>query len=149
MVTIDQQINHGWVVKYVGQFPDAIVYFVFIIQSEQFILGNPIVDSVILQQMRLDWRKKRYYENVNKKLSDPAINIKSWWSLSKRLCGSMNVSRIPTIVENDVLITDPKEKACIFNDYFVAQSQLPGTSDSTIPPVYLSIRMPYFFPMSR
>ena len=78
--------------------------------------------------------KKRYYENVNKKLSDPAINIKSWWSLSKRLCGSMNVSRIPTIVENDVLITDPKEKACIFNDYFVAQSQLPGTSDSTIPP---------------
>ena len=77
--------------------------------------------------------KKRYYQNVNKKLSDPAINIKSWWSLSKRLCGSMNVSRIPTIVENDVLITDSKEKACIFNDYFVAQSQLPG-SDSIIPP---------------
>ena len=46
----------------------------------------------------------------------------------------MNVSRIPTIVENDVLITDPKEKACIFNDYFVEQSQLPGTSDSSIPP---------------
>ena len=77
--------------------------------------------------------KKRYYQNVNKKLSDPAINIKSWWSLSKRLCGSMNVSRIPTIVENDVLITDSKEKACIFNDYFVAQSQLPE-SNSIIPP---------------
>jgi hypothetical protein len=77
--------------------------------------------------------KKRYYQNVNKKLSDPAINVNLWWSLSKGLGGSMNVSRIPTIVENDVLITDSKEKACIFNDYFVAQSQLP-VSDSIIPP---------------
>ena len=46
--------------------------------------------------------------------------------MTKRLCGSTNVSLVPTIMENDVLVVDPGEKASIFNDYLVAQGQLPG-----------------------
>jgi hypothetical protein len=35
-----------------------------------------------------------------------------------------NRSSISTIVENDNSITDPAEKARIFNDYFIAQTKL-------------------------
>lgn len=79
--------------------------------------------------------KKRYYQRLNKELSDPGINFKKWWSITKRLCGSSNVSSILIIVENGVAVTDPKEKACIFNDYFIAQTQLPGADSATPPEV--------------
>ena len=41
------------------------------------------------------------------------------------VCGRENSSSIPPIVENEVTIFDSKEKACIFNEYFVLQSELP------------------------
>jgi hypothetical protein len=39
------------------------------------------------------------------------------------------------------LIINPREKACIFNDYFVAQTQLPGAGSSVVPnlPFYQSV----------
>jgi hypothetical protein len=61
---------------------------------------------------------------VNIDLSNPKINAKKWWSISKNLCAKKNNPRIPTIVENGLSINNPKEKACIFNSYFVAQTQL-------------------------
>lgn len=51
----------------------------------------------------------------------------------KNLCGKTNNSGIPTILENDVLINNPKQKATIFNNYFVSQTLLPGAS-SAVPP---------------
>ena len=48
------------------------------------------------------------------------------------MCGQENSSSIPPIVENEVTIFDSKEKACIFNEYFVLQSELPVVN--AIPP---------------
>ena len=48
------------------------------------------------------------------------------------MCGRENSSSIPPIVENEVTIFDSKEKACIFNGYFVLQSELPVVN--AIPP---------------
>ena len=85
--------------------------------------------------------KQTYYDKVNAELSNPLTNIKKWWSISKNLCGKTYKSRIPTLIENDDLITNPREKACIFNDYFVAQTQLPGAGSSVVPnlPFYQSV----------
>lgn len=57
-----------------------------------------------------------------------------WWSIIKSVCGRENSSSIPPIVEiNEVPIFDCKEKACIFYEYFVLQSELPIAN--AIPPV--------------
>ena len=85
--------------------------------------------------------KKSFYERANKDLSNPDINCKKWWSIVNRVCGRENSSSIPTIVENEVPILDSKEKACIFNEYFVSQTELPGAN--AIPPVI----QPYQTPM--
>ncbi|RMX50657.1 hypothetical protein pdam_00017165 [Pocillopora damicornis] len=50
-----------------------------------------------------------------------------------RVCGRENSLSIPTIVENERPIFDPKEKACSFNDYFVLQTEIAGAN--TISPV--------------
>ena len=77
--------------------------------------------------------KKSFYESANRELSKPDINRKKWWSIVNRVCGRENSSSIPPIVENEVPIFDPKEKACIFNEYFVLQTELPVAN--VIPPV--------------
>ena len=66
-------------------------------------------------------------------MSDFTINKKKWWAIVKQIYGD-NRSSIPTIVENDNSITDPAEKACLFNDYFIAQTKLAG-ADNTPPDI--------------
>ena len=66
-------------------------------------------------------------------MSNPDISCKKWWSIVNRVCGREKSSSIPLIVENEVPIFDSKEKACIFNEYFVLQSELPVAC--AIPPV--------------
>ena len=56
--------------------------------------------------------------NLNVKLQDPTIGLKKWWGLVKSLYGNKIQSTVPTIYENDRLITDAKEKATLFNEYF-------------------------------
>ena len=73
--------------------------------------------------------KKSFYESANKDLSNPDINCKKWWSIVNRVSGRENSSSIPPFVA----IFDSEEKACIFNEYFVLQSELPVAN--AIPPV--------------
>ena len=62
-----------------------------------------------------------------------------------RVCGRENSSSIPTIVENERPIFDPKEKACISNDYFVLQTELAGAN--TIFLLSRPIRLNSFYPL--
>ena len=96
-------------------------------------MGTLIGLNVILVSHLYDLPKKAFYERVNKDLSNPDINSKKWWSVVRRVCGRENSSSIPTIVENIRPIFDPKEKACILNDFFVFQTELAGAN--TISPV--------------
>ena len=77
--------------------------------------------------------KKPFYERANTDLSNPDTNCKKWWSIVNKVCGRENSSTIPPIIENEVPIFDSKEKACIFNDYFVLQTELPLAN--AIPPI--------------
>ena len=77
--------------------------------------------------------KKSFYERANTDLSNPDTNCKKWWSIVNKVCGRENSSTIPPIIENELPIFDSKEKACIFNDYFVLQTELPLAN--AVPPI--------------
>jgi hypothetical protein len=61
----------------------------------------------------------------------------------------MNVSRIPSIVENDVLITDSIEKKLVFLMIILLHNLNYLGLILLFHPIYLPIKMPYFFLMSR
>jgi hypothetical protein len=62
--------------------------------------------------------KERYFANLNVELQNTNIGPKKWWGLVKSLYGNKIQSGIPTLIENDRLIIDVREKAEIFNEYF-------------------------------
>jgi hypothetical protein len=47
------------------------------------------------------------------------------------------VQEYPSILENNISINNPREKACIFNSYFVTQTQLPGANSVASPDIPL------------
>ena len=75
-----------------------------------------------------------YFDKVNHVFSDPKISTKIWLSISKYFCGGNEANSIPAIVEDGVTVTDPIEKAEIFNAYFVDQTKLPG-ADTILPSI--------------
>ena len=72
-------------------------------------------------------------------------SARKWWSIVNRVCGRENSSSIPPIVENEVPIFDSKEKARIFNEYFVLQTELPVAN--VIPPVIQPYQTQRFYPV--
>jgi hypothetical protein len=69
--------------------------------------------------------KYNYYNNITTKLLDPTTTVKTYWKLLKNTKDSQNDTSIPTMLDNDNLITDNKDKAELLNDYFIEQSKLP------------------------
>ena len=57
-------------------------------------------------------------------LSNPKISAKKWWGVVKSIYGTKVCSTIPPLKENDIYVYDPKEKAKLFNVYFVSQATL-------------------------
>ena len=47
--------------------------------------------------------------------------------------GNKCYSAIPAFSEGDFLISDPKEKVNVFNDYFVCQATVPNSDSAEIP----------------
>ena len=73
--------------------------------------------------------KNEYYQNLGRKLSDPNMGPKKYWSTLTRLINSKKTCNIPPLLENGLFITNPANKASIFNEYFVQQcSTIQNTS---------------------
>ncbi|XP_028412551.1 uncharacterized protein LOC114535443 [Dendronephthya gigantea] len=69
--------------------------------------------------------KTSYYRKLNNKLSDPSLGPKKWWSYIKStLNHKNNYTSIPPIRKGAEFVFHPKEKADLFNDYFVNQSRI-------------------------
>ena len=67
------------------------------------------------------YNKQKYYKKLNSKLQDPSISNKNWWGIVKSLNGAKIQTSIPTLVEGVKFISDAKEKAELFNEYFCTQ----------------------------
>ena len=71
--------------------------------------------SVILQ------RKNEYYLQLAKKLNDPQTNAKTYWNILKTFFNGRKIPIIPPILIEGKLVSDFKEKANMFNEFFSRQ----------------------------
>ena len=68
--------------------------------------------------------KDNYFASLGRKLSNPNIGLKKYWSTLNRIINKKNVSDIPPLIENGIFVTNFQEKANIFNNHFVQQCSL-------------------------
>ena len=68
--------------------------------------------------------KEQFYSQILTKLMDPTINPEIYWSILKIFLNNKKIPCIPPIYHNNNSITDFKEKAQIFNDFFAKQCTL-------------------------
>ena len=76
--------------------------------------------------------KALYYENLGKKLNNPLVQAKTYWSILKTFYNGKKIPLIPPLLVNDKFVTDMKTKADIFNKFFEEQCT-PLKNDSKIP----------------
>ena len=76
--------------------------------------------------------KDNYFASLGRKLSNPNIGIKKYWSTVNRIINKKNVSNIPPLIENGIFVTNFQEKANIFNNHFVQQCSL-NINESVLP----------------
>ena len=66
----------------------------------------------------------QYYTRISTKLMDPTTSSKTYWSILKTVLNNKKIHFIPPIYHNNNYITDFKEKAHIFNNFFAKQCTL-------------------------
>ena len=76
--------------------------------------------------------KDNHFASLGRKLSNPNIGIKKYWSTLNRIINKKNVSSVPPLIENDVFVTNFQEKANIFNNHFIKQSSF-NINESVLP----------------
>ena len=62
--------------------------------------------------------KGTYYSNLSTKLAKQKSNPKTYWSVLKRLLNNKKIPCIPSLFDENKLLTDFREKAEIFNSFF-------------------------------
>ena len=97
--------------------------------------GRP--DSVYENLQTITWdlteavssSKNVYYGRLANMLSDPNTSAKAYWSIIKTHFNGKKVPIISPILVNNKLVTNFKDKANIFNDFFSKQCQpIPNNS---------------------
>ena len=68
--------------------------------------------------------KTSYYEKIGNKLCDPKTGQKTYWTAFKKIVNKKKYTNIPPLIEQDHFISNFKQKAQIFNDYFADQCKI-------------------------
>ena len=66
-------------------------------------------------------RKNEYYSRLAKKLNDPRTNAKTYWSILKTFFNGRKIPVITPLLIDGKLVSDFKEKANKFNEFFSCQ----------------------------
>ena len=69
---------------------------------------------------------------MGKRLNDPSTSAKSYWTILKTFYNKRKIPLIPPLLVNNSFVTDFKEKANLFNEFFCKQF-IPVANDSTLP----------------
>ena len=88
--------------------------------------------SIIELNELIDTTKTLYYENLGKKLNNPLLQAKTYWSILKTFYNGKKIPLIPPLLVNDNFVTVMKTKADIFNKFFAEQCT-PLKNDSKLP----------------
>ena len=73
-----------------------------------------------------------YYENLAKKLNNPLLQVKTYWSILKTFYNEKNIPLIPPPLVDNNFVTDIQTKANIFNTFFAKQCT-PLNNSSVLP----------------
>ena len=68
--------------------------------------------------------KEKYYTKLPSRLADPLTNTKTYWSILKTSLNNKKIPCIPPLFHEKKFVTDFKEKAELFNYFFVNQCSL-------------------------
>ena len=68
--------------------------------------------------------KKQYYTCLSHKLLDPKTSQKSCWSILKTFLNNKKIPCIPLLLHQGKFVTDFKEKANIFDNFFANQCSI-------------------------
>ena len=63
-------------------------------------------------------RKKEYYDQLSKKFNDPLTSPKAYWSILKTFYSGTKIPLIPLLITDNKVITNFREKANLFNNFF-------------------------------
>ena len=66
-------------------------------------------------------RKDNYYLQLAKKLNDPQTNAKTYWSILKTFFNGRKIPIIPPLLIDGKIVSDFKEKANKFSEFFSLQ----------------------------
>ena len=104
------------------------------IQNGRFESDFDLVKNLITEVNELvSSAKTLYYENLAKKLNNPLLQPKTYWSILKTFYNDKKIPLIPPLLIKDKFVTDIKTKADIFNNFFAEQCT-PLQNDSKLPP---------------
>ena len=67
----------------------------------------------------IDDAKENYFKSLDKKLTDPNTGIKAYWQSINKLLNKKKFMNIPSLLDNDIFVTNVQTKTTIFNDLFV------------------------------
>ena len=103
-------------------------------------------DKVLLDKIKAEClqaiqsSKESFLRKQGHKLANPATGQKTYWKILNGSLNKCKVSRIPPLFIGNSFITNCKEKATYFNDYFVSQCT-PFENSSVLPSMqYLTDR---------
>ena len=95
------------------------------IQNGRFESDFGLVERSVTELSDLISRTKAlYYENLAKKLNNPLLQAKTYWSILKTFYNDKKVPLIPPLLIDNKFVTDIKTKANIFNKFFADQCTL-------------------------
>ena len=102
-------------------------------ENSRFEVDFVLVESLIAEINDLISTKKTlYYENLAKKLNNPLLQAKTYWSILKTFYNDKKVPVTPPLLIDGQFITDIQTKANIFNRFFADQCT-PLKNDSVLP----------------
>ena len=103
------------------------------IQNGRFASDFVFLESLITELNELmSSTKFLYYENLAKKLNNPLLQVKTYWSILKTFYNDKKIPLIPPLLIEDKLVTDIQTKTNIFNTFFAEQCT-PLKNDSLLP----------------
>ena len=103
------------------------------IQNSRFESDSRLLENVVNELNELTSSTKAlYYENLAKKLNNPLLQTKTYWSILKTFYNDKKIPIIPPLLVNDKFVTDIQIKANIFNKFFADQCT-PLKNNSSLP----------------
>ena len=87
---------------------------------------------------KIQGAKENYLKSQGEKLADRTTGRKTYWKIMNEFLNKCKVPRIPPLLSDNIFVTNCKDKATMFNNFFAKQCT-PFVTDSVLPNlVYLT-----------